>query len=197
MLGLGVRRLKTRPSLLDLIASRQPAQTEEREEEEHQGNEEKGPSSSPPGPDQLPPLPVSPASASSDSSVLHPSTSLSTVSIHPSPPVPRTMSSKRGADTDEAAAGAVFSVSGPVVVAENMIGCAMYELVCRTPDSLCLCMKPPIISITANLLLSVESVMTCSSVKSSVSTPIRPPSRFTKKRVPPHPSIAPPQLHGN
>ena len=75
MLGLGVRRLKTRPSLLDLIASRQPAQTEEREEEEHQGNEEKGPSSSPPGPDQLPPLPVSPASASSDSSVLHPSTS--------------------------------------------------------------------------------------------------------------------------
>ena len=25
--------------------------------------------------------------------------------------------------------GKVFSVSGPVVVAENMIGCAMYELV--------------------------------------------------------------------
>jgi V-type H+-transporting ATPase subunit A len=25
--------------------------------------------------------------------------------------------------------GAVFSVSGPVIVAENMIGCAMYELV--------------------------------------------------------------------
>lgn len=25
--------------------------------------------------------------------------------------------------------GAVFSVSGPVVVAEHMIGCAMYELV--------------------------------------------------------------------
>nr|BAB70682.1 vacuolar membrane ATPase catalytic subunit A [Aspergillus oryzae] len=31
---------------------------------------------------------------------------------------------------DEAHHGAVFSVSGPVVVAENMIGCAMYEL-CR------------------------------------------------------------------
>jgi hypothetical protein len=26
--------------------------------------------------------------------------------------------------------GSVFSVSGPVIVAENMIGCAMYELVC-------------------------------------------------------------------
>jgi hypothetical protein len=26
--------------------------------------------------------------------------------------------------------GSIFSVSGPVVVAENMIGCAMYELVC-------------------------------------------------------------------
>lgn len=25
--------------------------------------------------------------------------------------------------------GSIFSVSGPVVVAENMIGCAMYELV--------------------------------------------------------------------
>lgn len=25
--------------------------------------------------------------------------------------------------------GTVFSVSGPVIVAENMIGCAMYELV--------------------------------------------------------------------
>jgi hypothetical protein len=29
--------------------------------------------------------------------------------------------------------GSVFSVSGPVVVAENMIGCAMYELV-SLPD---------------------------------------------------------------
>jgi vacuolar-type H+-ATPase catalytic subunit A/Vma1 len=25
--------------------------------------------------------------------------------------------------------GSIFSISGPVVVAENMIGCAMYELV--------------------------------------------------------------------
>jgi len=33
-------------------------------------------------------------------------------------------------DADEDRYGSVFSVSGPVIVAENMIGCAMYELVC-------------------------------------------------------------------
>ncbi|KAI9105432.1 ATP synthase alpha/beta family, nucleotide-binding domain-containing protein [Phlyctochytrium arcticum] len=32
-------------------------------------------------------------------------------------------------EEDEGAFGSVYSVSGPVVVAENMIGCAMYELV--------------------------------------------------------------------
>ena len=32
--------------------------------------------------------------------------------------------------------GAVFSVSGPVIVAENMIGCAMYELVSYNSTSL-------------------------------------------------------------
>jgi V-type H+-transporting ATPase subunit A len=31
--------------------------------------------------------------------------------------------------TGEDQNGAVFSISGPVVVAEQMIGCAMYELV--------------------------------------------------------------------
>ncbi|GEQ72299.1 hypothetical protein JCM33374_g5986 [Metschnikowia sp. JCM 33374] len=32
-------------------------------------------------------------------------------------------------DSEESSYGQIFSVSGPVVVAENMIGCAMYELV--------------------------------------------------------------------
>ena len=32
---------------------------------------------------------------------------------------------------EESQHGSVFSVSGPVIVAENMIGCAMYELVGR------------------------------------------------------------------
>lgn len=36
---------------------------------------------------------------------------------------------QKGADSDDRP-GSIFSVSGPVVVAEDMIGCAMYELVC-------------------------------------------------------------------
>ncbi|KAL8635935.1 MAG: hypothetical protein Q9228_006620 [Teloschistes exilis] len=32
--------------------------------------------------------------------------------------------------------GSIFSVSGPVIVAENMLGCAMYELVCSNPQLL-------------------------------------------------------------
>lgn len=35
--------------------------------------------------------------------------------------------------------GTVFSVSGPVVVAENMVGCAMYELVSCPRRLLCPC----------------------------------------------------------
>lgn len=34
--------------------------------------------------------------------------------------------------------GSVFAVSGPVVVAENMIGCAMYELVSLSQSPLAL-----------------------------------------------------------
>lgn len=45
--------------------------------------------------------------------------------------------SKRGMDeAGEEQYGSIFSVSGPVVVAENMIGCAMYELVKVGHDSL-------------------------------------------------------------
>jgi hypothetical protein len=44
-------------------------------------------------------------------------------------------SGKGSSSSEDAQLGAVFSVSGPVVVAENMIGCAMYELVSDT--SLC------------------------------------------------------------
>ncbi|RAL03060.1 vacuolar ATP synthase catalytic subunit A [Aspergillus ibericus CBS 121593] len=131
MLGLGVRRLKARPSLLELIARH----------DEGVGSR----SSSPPelsGLDyldspQLPPLPVSPtssscshssSSSSSPPSPIHPSPSpaLSTPAIHL--PTPRIMAPS--ADAGESQHGSVFSVSGPVVVAEHMIGCAMYEL-CR------------------------------------------------------------------
>jgi hypothetical protein len=37
--------------------------------------------------------------------------------------------SKSSGDGDEQQNGSIFSISGPVIVAENMIGCAMYELV--------------------------------------------------------------------
>lgn len=39
-------------------------------------------------------------------------------------------------DQDESQYGQIFSVSGPVIVAENMIGCAMYELVKVGHDNL-------------------------------------------------------------
>ena len=37
--------------------------------------------------------------------------------------------SRKDAEADEDHSGTVYSVSGPVIIAENMIGCAMYELV--------------------------------------------------------------------
>lgn len=128
MLGLGVPRLKPRPSLLDLLASRGV------EDFSSVG------SSSPPGLANLPPLPDSPTSTTSSwsysNSNARPSLPLnhkhsppikqnlpsSIPSIHT--PVSRTMAG----DVSEER-GSVFSVSGSVIVAENMIGCAMYELV--------------------------------------------------------------------
>ncbi|KAL4756655.1 ATP synthase alpha/beta family, nucleotide-binding domain-containing protein [Aspergillus foveolatus] len=130
MLGLGVRRLKSRPSLLDLIANRGVVVQSESPDPP-----------SPPRPDDLPPLPVSPAPStcsdsisssndtSNDTSIPQPLSS-STTSIQS--PAFHTMapSGKGSSSSEDAQLGAVFSVSGPVVVAENMIGCAMYEL-CR------------------------------------------------------------------
>jgi len=39
------------------------------------------------------------------------------------------MPSRKQAEAAEEQYGSVYSVSGPVIVAENMLGCAMYELV--------------------------------------------------------------------
>ena len=47
------------------------------------------------------------------------------VSALPSP----TMPSRKDVEAAEEHYGSVYSVSGPVIVAENMLGCAMYELV--------------------------------------------------------------------
>ena len=50
----------------------------------------------------------------------------------PSTPTPTqtatTMGSKAPSQEQETERGSIFSISGPVIVAENMIGCAMYEL---------------------------------------------------------------------
>lgn len=44
-------------------------------------------------------------------------------------PTPTTTTTKMaGNDDEESQQGSIFSVSGPVIVAEHMIGCAMYEL---------------------------------------------------------------------
>ncbi|KAJ9491893.1 V-type proton ATPase catalytic subunit A [Penicillium thymicola] len=70
-------------------------------------------------PAELPPLPDSPSSTTFTHSVSPHSTQASSI-----------MSSD-----DSEKPGSIFSVSGPVVVAENMIGCAMYEL-CRVGHGL-------------------------------------------------------------
>ncbi|KAL4782813.1 vacuolar ATP synthase catalytic subunit A [Aspergillus varians] len=128
MLGLGVHRAKISPSLLDLIANRR-AVVDEVSPQPRQSP------SSPPRPDDLPPLPVSSTpSTSSDSTSSINNTSIpqplfsSTSSIQT--PASHTMapSGKGSSSSEDAQNGAVFSISGPVVVAENMIGCAMYEL---------------------------------------------------------------------
>lgn len=133
MLGLRVNRLQPRPSLLDLITSSSSA-----------NNTTTSTSPLPPASAaNLPPLPDSPTSTSSittptptptpTSSI--PSTHNNQSSVSPTPPsIPHpvyppshTMAPAKGNADEER--GSVFSVSGSVVVAENMIGCAMYELV--------------------------------------------------------------------
>ncbi|CEJ59933.1 Putative Vacuolar ATP synthase catalytic subunit a [Penicillium brasilianum] len=110
MLGLGRPRLKARPSLLDLISRREEQLTTIATPSVTQ--------SSPPSPPELPPLPDSPTSTSSTTSTTFPVSTPST----------QTSSTMAPAQDDSHTHGSVFSVSGPVVVAEHMIGCAMYEL---------------------------------------------------------------------
>ncbi|KAL4911935.1 V-type ATPase [Aspergillus aurantiobrunneus] len=130
MLGLGVHRLKARASLLDLIANRGVADPASPPPQESVASPPR-----PPAQDNLPPLPVSPTpSTSSDSTSSSKNTSIpqplfsSTSSIQT--PTSHTMAAARkgSSSSEDAQNGTVFSISGPVVVAENMIGCAMYEL---------------------------------------------------------------------
>ena len=134
MLGLRVNRLQPRPSLLDLITSSNNTTTTT--------------SALPPASAaNLPPLPDSPTSTSpafitTPTSPARSATHENQNSVSPVPPsIPhpvhppsRTMAPAKGNATEEH--GSVFSVSGSVVVAENMIGCAMYELVSRNMSNL-------------------------------------------------------------
>lgn len=77
------------------------------------------------------PLPASPIQRSS-----HPSSNGVEEAKGASIEAPRTVSMAKSSERKQQEAGedqygSVFSVSGPVIVAENMIGCAMYELVCK------------------------------------------------------------------
>lgn len=104
MLGLNARRLRTRPSLLELLGVADLPL-------------------SPPVVELLPPLPLSHSPSSSFSPPSAPASSTPHSTSHTMAP-----NDRQDAGVGDQV-GSVFSVSGPVVVAENMIGCAMYELV--------------------------------------------------------------------
>jgi V-type H+-transporting ATPase subunit A len=112
---LGLRpKLKLRPSLLDLI-SKYNAQGYQFPEKPH-----------PLSPDDEVafryPLPPSPSPSKQDAPETPPITQTeSTATMAPS--------KKQQREDDDEQKGQVFSVSGPVIVAANMLGCAMYELV--------------------------------------------------------------------
>lgn len=110
MLGLTVDRLKRRPSLLELLAS-------------HGVPHPQLDQSASPLPGPVPAIDPRPLPNSSTSHA--PSTS----STHASTKQNMAPKEKKGSDALEQQIGSVFSISGPVIVAENMLGCAMYELV--------------------------------------------------------------------
>jgi hypothetical protein len=74
----------------------------------------------------------------------------------------------------ESRLGSVFGVSGPVVIAENMTGAAMYELVRVGHEEL----------VGGKAYISISNSHMCNNnpiQRLSVSTPIKPPSRSMKR----------------
>ncbi|OAX78581.1 V-type proton ATPase catalytic subunit A, partial [Emergomyces africanus] len=118
MLGLGRPSLKSRPSLIDLIVAK--GQTRSR------------PSTPIITEDPLALRPnVSPSSNHHTINRTPAPFSPPNSTPHLPPPImPPKSSKKTQPKVDDEQHGSIYSVSGPVVVAENMIGCAMYEL-CR------------------------------------------------------------------
>ena len=123
MLGLGRPRLRTQNSLLDLLeATRLSSSTISISAQE--------------GVDDLPPLPSPlPHTPYFSNNLFAPSTpliseELESSSAHPSPIMaPSKTGNDREDSDDDRQTGTIYSISGPVIVAENMLGCAMYELV--------------------------------------------------------------------
>jgi hypothetical protein len=123
MLGLRLRP-KTRPSLLDLIAR-------------HHLDPQLPQSLCEPSLDEDEPAPAILNTASPDTTRSKPRAASTPAATAPFPSARAMAPSRKDQEADEDHYGAVFSVSGPVIVAENMIGCAMYELV-RSTAPLCL-----------------------------------------------------------
>lgn len=123
MLGLGSSRIKVRrPSLFELIQDRHQRFSLYSDSPWSFVDEEVDDA-----------LPISP-SFNFDNSFF-------SVQSQPSPSKSPAMAppkkERKPADAGEEHYGSVFSISGPVIVAENMIGVAMYELVCvEAPRSL-------------------------------------------------------------
>ncbi|XTI86981.1 V-type ATPase [Cenococcum geophilum] len=122
---LGLRpRLKARPSLLDLIRQTNIDSLSSSPHRSSTEAEER--------PFEIP-LPASPQfNLTIPHIVLPTSPSLEA----PAPSIMAPKGQRKTMEAGEDNYGSVFSVSGPVIVAENMIGCAMYELVHVGHDSL-------------------------------------------------------------
>lgn len=147
MLGIGRPRLRARPSLFELITKK------DIEELSSSSSRLESKRSFPElidDVDELPPLPLSPAKPPSSPRLqLHlpsleqaPTTPEGDLSLsitpHPSKENQKenqkttmgpTKKVRGGLEEGETGGGAIFSVSGPVIIAEKMTGCAMYELV--------------------------------------------------------------------
>lgn len=124
---LGLRpRLRARNSLFDLIAKKNIDQLS-REERRRTAVEAEA--------EDLPPLPASPTSERKP--VRYPVASTEATSDISETITMAPKDSKRSRlEAGEEQYGSIYSVSGPVIVAENMIGCAMYELVRVGHDNL-------------------------------------------------------------
>ncbi|MCJ1473546.1 H(+)-transporting V1 sector ATPase subunit A [Lambiella insularis] len=122
---IGLRpRLRTRSSLFDLIGKHKLHQASEELFDQRRGFEE--------GVDDLPPLPNSPFPTPAQLPIPYSAASGDPFRFAMAP----SKSQRSRQEAGEEQYGSIFSVSGPVVVAENMIGCAMYELVRVGHDNL-------------------------------------------------------------